>query len=121
MSVWSGSRFYGNEWAHWMSVEVEGPRSMQFATLPSGQLVLYVATTCPTDSLVVLQYRGVSGFVRRASAAVPMGGVLSAFTTARHHHLVAVSGGRQGALLQAAFKGNWEASELAARSLARGG
>ncbi|XP_034233832.1 uncharacterized protein LOC117640919 isoform X2 [Thrips palmi] len=115
------SRFYSDKWVHWMSVEVEGPRSMQFATLPSGQLVLYVATTCPTDSLVVLQYRGVSGFVRRASAAVPMGGVLSAFTTSRHHHLVAVSGSRQAALLQAAFKGNWEASELAARAVARGG
>lgn len=108
------------EFSHWQSLEVEGPRAMQFAQLPSGELVLYVATWCPTDSLVVFQYRGVSGFVRRASAAVPSTGVLSAFTTVEHQHVVAVSGsaglgGGQAALLRASFKGSWEASEVAYR------
>ena len=103
-----------------MSVEVEGPRRMQFAVLPSAELVLYVATDCPADNLVVLMYRGISGFVRRASASVPLGGTLSAFTTIEHQHVVAVSGGGggQAALLQAAFKGSWEASERSFREAA---
>lgn len=117
-------RYVSNErnWTHWMSVAVEGPRRLQFAALPSGELALYVATDCPTDNLVVFLYRGISGFVRKSSAAVPMGSTLSAFTTAQHQHVVAVSGGggRQAALLQASFKGSWEASERGFReALAR--
>ncbi|XP_026274203.2 uncharacterized protein LOC113203634 [Frankliniella occidentalis] len=108
-------------WTHWVSVAVEGPHALQFAKLPSDELALYVSTTCPTDSLVVFLYRGVSGFVRRTSAAVPLHGVLSAFTTAQHQHVVAVSGGARATetvLLQASFKGSWEASDIAFRGSA---
>ncbi|KAK3919351.1 Thrombospondin-type laminin G domain and EAR repeat-containing protein [Frankliniella fusca] len=108
-------------WRHWVSVDVEGPAALHFDKLPSDELALYVSTTCPTDSLVVFLYRGMSGFVRRASAAVPLHGVLSAFTTAQHQHVVAVSGGvraSQASLLQASFKGSWEASDIAFRSTA---
>lgn len=104
-------------WNHWHSEEVQDPRTLQFAVLPSGELVLYVVTDCPAESLVVLQYRGLAGFVRRAALAVPVGHTLSAFNTVRHQHVVAVTSlAGRATLLQAAFKGSYEASQAAYRA-----
>ncbi|KAG5875860.1 hypothetical protein JTB14_036816 [Gonioctena quinquepunctata] len=54
-----------NDFAIWQTLKLKTPVQIEFALLPSQELVLYVTTENPTEPFNVYIYQGISGFSKK--------------------------------------------------------
>jgi hypothetical protein len=105
-STSNGFRYEENLFKPWTEIAVDSPTSLTFATLPSGELVLYVLSENQAQPLFVFLYNGEEGFQEKTHAAtIAVPSDLNTFTSGSHH-FVTLSGKIESYVLKAVIKGN---------------
>lgn len=95
------------QFGHHQSIQLNAPIQVEFAVLPSQELVLFSLTESSSKPLVVYEYSGISGFSRKIVASgITQSVSMRHFTTADQQHFVVlrlINGAI--AVFKAVFKG----------------
>lgn len=84
------------------------PKKVLFATLPTRESVMYVASDNPATPLEAFVYRGLLGYrwvMVEPTLPIPLD--IHAFTDHRHRHFVLIDSRTKGCVLQAQFQGEF--------------
>lgn len=64
----------GHDFTHFQTINIKIPVKVEFSLLPTKDMLLYVMTNNPTQSIIVYQYSGAAGFTEYiSSSTIPKG------------------------------------------------
>ncbi|XP_017775972.1 PREDICTED: uncharacterized protein LOC108562216 isoform X2 [Nicrophorus vespilloides] len=90
----------------WQEFSINAPIQVEFAVLPSNELILYVLCDSSTEPLVMYQYQGIAKFSRTFAASSLMKcSSITQFSTSNNHFIIA-KGNNEFRIIEAIFKGN---------------
>ncbi|GJQ87584.1 hypothetical protein Trydic_g17425 [Trypoxylus dichotomus] len=91
---------------HWQDIPIEAPIQVEFAILPSNELVLHVLTNDLIEPLRIYIYEGVNGFQQR-HFATSFGEIhrMKQFNTIGNQHFISVWHNNQISLIESYLKG----------------
>lgn len=76
----------GHEFTHFQTINIKIPLKIQFSKLESNDLLMYVLTNNPSQSIIVYQYTGAAGFKEFiSSSTIPRGKGISLVSMPEHH------------------------------------
>lgn len=109
LNVYNNSRYdrISETFTPFQSVLIDAPLQVEFAVLPSQELILFILKDSAKSSLVIYEYNGISGFTEKIVAAgIPKAVNIRHFCTADSEHFLVVRlVGGQTIVLRAIFKG----------------
>ncbi|KAF2893085.1 hypothetical protein ILUMI_13089, partial [Ignelater luminosus] len=86
-------------------IDINVPLEVEFAVLPTKELILYVLTENPVKPLVVYEYQGISGFKEKIiGSTLPKVTNMKSFNT-RNDHFILANNMQETRVIQAIFKG----------------